>query len=94
MIIRRGVRPLARRQLHGMGEMGLWETLLASPQVQQAATQTAGNLLTTVGEGLVSVFGGGDSTPPPPPPPPKPTIPTWVPIVAVGGLAALLLLRK
>jgi hypothetical protein len=86
VIIRRG------GQLQGMG-FG-FETVLASPAVQQAATQTAGGLLTTVGEGLISLFGDGDQPPPPPPPPPKPTIPSWLPIAAIGAVGLVLLLRK
>lgn len=84
---------LRGRQLQGMG-LG-FETLLASPQVQQAATQTAGNLLSTVGEGLISFFGGDDKPAyTPPPPPPKPAIPTWVPFAIAGALGAALLMSR
>ncbi len=86
---------ILRKPAQGLAGMGQWEAVLADPRVQQAATQTAGDVLSTVGSGLVSLFGGGDSpAPTPPPPPPQPLVPSWVPIAALGGLGLLLYLRR
>jgi len=94
VILRRG----SRRGVAGIGDPFTLGTVLSSPAVQQAATQTAGNALQAIGQGLLSIF--GDDPPPPPPqpvaPPPRPGIPMPLVIGGLGlaGVAAYLLLRK